>query len=79
MYRGTAGDSTEDKCLHDAVAAGTRIGAIFKEPTITPTEVQKEKLLGQFGGSTTEVTRPPVQLCLSSSAKNKSGDSCDRF
>merc|ERR1719253_1597141 len=37
-------DSTEDKVLHDAVAAGSRIGAIFKEPTVTPTEVQKEKL-----------------------------------
>lgn len=37
-------DNTEDKVLHDAVAAGKRIGAIFKEPTITPTEVQKEKL-----------------------------------
>ena len=44
MYRGTPGDSTEDQCLHDAVAAGTRIGAIFKEPTVTPTEVQKELL-----------------------------------
>jgi isocitrate dehydrogenase len=37
-------DGTEDKCLHDAVAAGARVGAIFKEPTVTPTEVQKEKL-----------------------------------
>ena len=30
--------------LHDAVAAGARIGAIFKEPTVTPTEVQKKAL-----------------------------------
>lgn len=37
-------DDTEDKVLHDAVAAGARLGAIFKEPTVTPTEVQKEKL-----------------------------------
>jgi len=37
-------DDTEDKVLHDAVEAGARIGAIFKEPTVTPTEVQKEKL-----------------------------------
>lgn len=37
-------DKTEDKVLHDAVEAGTRIKAIFKEPTVTPTEVQKEKL-----------------------------------
>jgi len=36
-------DSTDDQVLHDAVAAGARIGAIFKEPTVTPTEVQKEK------------------------------------
>lgn len=37
-------DNTEDKVLHDAVAAGARIGSIFKEPTVTPTEVQKKKL-----------------------------------
>ena len=43
-YRGTPGDNTEDQCLHDAVDAGTRVGAIFKEPTVTPTEVQKELL-----------------------------------
>lgn len=29
---------------HLTCAAGARIGAIFKEPTVTPTEVQKEKL-----------------------------------
>ena len=34
-------DKTEDKVLKDAVEAGKRIGAIFKEPTVTPTEVQK--------------------------------------
>ena len=39
-----ARDDTEDQVLHDAVAAGKRIKAIFKEPTITPTEVQKEEL-----------------------------------
>eukprot|EP00668_Euglena_longa_P046265 GGOE01061949.1.p1 GENE.GGOE01061949.1~~GGOE01061949.1.p1 ORF type:complete len:512 (-),score=116.99 GGOE01061949.1:155-1552(-) len=37
-------DRTEDKVLHDAVAAGKTIGSIFKEPTVTPTEIQKEKL-----------------------------------
>ena len=37
-------DNTEDQVLHDAVESGARIGAIFKEPTVTPTEVQKEKL-----------------------------------
>lgn len=36
-------DDTEDKVLHAAVEAGSRIGAIFKEPTITPSAVQKEK------------------------------------
>ncbi|GMH73729.1 hypothetical protein TrRE_jg8520 [Triparma retinervis] len=36
-------DDTDDKVLHDAVAAGSRIGAIFKEPTITPTAEQKEE------------------------------------
>lgn len=33
-------DETNDQCLKDAVEAGKRIGAIFKEPTITPTAVQ---------------------------------------
>lgn len=37
-------DDTEDACLHDAVAAGARLGAIFKEPTVTPTEVQRKAL-----------------------------------
>jgi len=37
-------DDTEDKVLHDAVAAGARIGAIFKEPTVTPTAEQQKKL-----------------------------------
>ena len=41
-------DATDDQVLHDAVAAGARIGAIFKEPTITPTAVQiKEMGLSQ--------------------------------
>ncbi len=37
-------DKTEDQVLHDLVAAGAEIGAIFKEPTITPTNEQKEAL-----------------------------------
>lgn len=37
-------DKTNDKVLHSAVSAGKRVGAIFKEPTVTPTQVQKEKL-----------------------------------
>ena len=37
-------DQTEDQCLRDAVEAGSRVGAIFKEPTVTPTEIQKKKL-----------------------------------
>ena len=37
-------DQTKDKVLADAVDAGRRIRAIFKEPTVTPTEVQKELL-----------------------------------
>ena len=35
-----ARDDTEDKVLADGVEAGARIGAIFKEPTITPSAVQ---------------------------------------
>lgn len=37
-------DATGDKVLHDAVAAGARIGAIFKEPTITPTAIQRAEM-----------------------------------
>ena len=33
-------DATNDQVLKDAVAAGARIGSIFKEPTITPTKEQ---------------------------------------
>merc|ERR1719297_261465 len=37
-------DKTDDTVLHEAVAAGKSIGAIFKEPTVTPTAVQQQKL-----------------------------------
>jgi len=37
-------DKTDDQVLHDAVEAGARIGAIFKEPTITPTAVQVQEM-----------------------------------
>uniref|UniRef100_A0A7S3PF85 EF-hand domain-containing protein n=1 Tax=Aplanochytrium stocchinoi TaxID=215587 RepID=A0A7S3PF85_9STRA len=37
-------DDTEDQVLHDAIAAGKSLGSIFKEPTVTPTAEQKEKL-----------------------------------
>lgn len=37
-------DETDDKVLHNAVEAGKRIGAIFKEPTITPSAVQVEEM-----------------------------------
>mmetsp|Transcript_62927 Transcript_62927/g.163299 ORF Transcript_62927/g.163299 Transcript_62927/m.163299 type:complete len:509 (-) Transcript_62927:75-1601(-) len=40
-----ARDATDDKVLHDAVASGAKIGAIFKEPTITPSAEQVK----QFG------------------------------
>jgi len=36
-------DDTADKVLRDAVSAGARIGAIFKEPTVTPSEAQRQK------------------------------------
>jgi len=36
----TSRDETSDRVLHDAVAAGGRVGAIFKEPTVTPTKEQ---------------------------------------
>ena len=37
-------DSTDDKVLKDAVASGARLGAIFKEPTITPSAVQVKQM-----------------------------------
>lgn len=47
-----ARDETNDKVLHDAVEAGARIGAIFKEPTITPSASQvKEFGLSKAFGS----------------------------
>ncbi len=37
-------DDTEDQVLHDVVAAGKRLKAIFKEPTVTPTEAQRKSM-----------------------------------
>jgi len=37
-------DNTDDKVLTDCIEAGRRVGSIFKEPTITPTEIQKKSL-----------------------------------
>jgi len=37
-------DATKDKVLHDAVASGAKLGAIFKEPTITPTADQVKSM-----------------------------------
>jgi len=37
-------DDTDDQVLSDAVAAGKRVGAIFKEPTITPSTVQVQEM-----------------------------------
>lgn len=39
-----ARDATNDQVLHDAVAAGKEQCAIFKEPTITPTAIQREEM-----------------------------------
>lgn len=39
-----ARDDSSDQVLHDAVAAGKRLGAIFKEPTITPTKEQMKSM-----------------------------------
>jgi isocitrate dehydrogenase len=45
-------DATKDKVLQDAIAAGSAVGAIFKEPTITPTADQaKEMGLAKAWGS----------------------------
>lgn len=39
-----ARDDTNDQVLADAVEAGKRIGAIFKEPTITPSAIQVQEM-----------------------------------
>ena len=49
-------DETNDQVLKDCITAGKRIGAIYKEPTITPTEEQKismnlKKPLGSPNGA----------------------------
>ena len=47
-----ARDESDDKVLHDAVEAGKRVGAIFKEPTITPSANQvKDMGLSKAFGS----------------------------
>ncbi|MDP2436795.1 MAG: isocitrate/isopropylmalate family dehydrogenase [archaeon] len=37
-------DDTKDQVLKDCIAAGKEIGAIYKEPTITPTEQQRHEM-----------------------------------
>ena len=37
-------DDTNDKVLRDCIEAGRRVGSIFKEPTITPTDHQKKSM-----------------------------------
>eukprot|EP00559_Dactyliosolen_fragilissimus_P000425 CAMPEP_0184858820 /NCGR_PEP_ID=MMETSP0580-20130426/3847_1 /TAXON_ID=1118495 /ORGANISM="Dactyliosolen fragilissimus" /LENGTH=466 /DNA_ID=CAMNT_0027355131 /DNA_START=326 /DNA_END=1726 /DNA_ORIENTATION=- len=45
-------DKSDDKVLNDAVEAGKALGAIFKEPTITPSDIQvKEMGLSKGFGS----------------------------
>jgi len=39
-----ARDETKDRVLREAVGAGAAVGSIFKEPTITPTEVQRKEM-----------------------------------
>jgi isocitrate dehydrogenase len=37
-------DDTNDQALFKAIEAGKRIGSIYKEPTITPTAIQKKEM-----------------------------------
>ena len=37
-------DNTKDKVLYDALSKGKEICSIFKEPTITPSALQKKKI-----------------------------------
>ena len=39
-----ARDASGDQVLHDAVESGKKTGAIFKEPTITPTAIQMKEM-----------------------------------
>jgi len=39
-----ARDESDDQVLHDAVNAGKKVGAIFKEPTITPSKIQVKEM-----------------------------------
>jgi hypothetical protein len=43
-----ARDDTDDAVLKDAVEAGSRIGAIFKEPTITPSALQVRCSISEY-------------------------------
>ena len=38
-------DKTKDKVLHDAILRGNELCSIFKEPTVTPSLIQKEKYI----------------------------------
>jgi isocitrate dehydrogenase len=47
-----ARDKTDDQVLKDAISAGKRVGAIYKEPTVTPTiDQQKSMNLKKAWGS----------------------------
>jgi len=67
-------DETDDRVLHDAVAAGRRVGAIFKEPTITPsTEQVKEFGLKKALGSP-NVSRFPSSTTTQNQRRRVSWD-----
>ena len=51
-------DDTKDKVLYDLIEAGKEVRSIFKEPTITPTEEQKQKFgLSKAWGSPNGIMR----------------------
>jgi isocitrate dehydrogenase len=55
-----ARDDTDDAVLKDAVEAGSRIGAIFKEPTITPSALQVRCSISEYISMVN--MRPPLFL-----------------
>lgn len=57
-----ARDETDDSVLKDAVEAGSRIGAIFKEPTITPSALQVRYSISE---------RRSMVICIPSSSSKK--------
>jgi len=60
-------DQTNDQVLRDAIAAGSEVGAIYKEPTITPTakQVKEMGLSKQWGSPNGTMRKGWNGICIS--------------